>query len=453
MDERKAELVEKARTMAQEKKDALVAQLKVLQGAYKEIQVLVELVKRNIESTRDHDLISIRTQLLSKMEEEEKCHQQLPLELKTTADLSWHLPSPDIVPKEIGHVYDQLSPPTLFNMTSFEKGCPARILLSAPTASQKDIFANLTCVANPSSLSAGGEVVQICGGVFRLSITPRERGRHDLAVKIKGKHVATSPFRVFVQLPPCLLSKQWPRVISYHTSPWGIAINNKQQLVVAEIHGKRVTVVDKSGKEVRKFEDYQLKDPRGVAAASDGTIYLTDSYAQQLFTLTPRGVQSNRSRESWVPFSIKIINNQLYVTNPQNDQINVFDMDYNQLGTIETKQVPRPIDIAKGPDGLYVAGGKMIGVYKCEPNGVFIRHLSLTPSSLNLSSFHGLCFDASGHIVATSGENDVYVFRTNGECIGHVAGISDFSVGGLTVDEDGFVYVSNTKHHGKISAF
>ena len=50
----------------------------------------------------------------------------------------------------------------------------------------------------------------------------------------------------------------------------------------------------------------------------------------------------------------------------------------------------------------------MIGVYKCEPNGVFIRHLSLTPPSLNLSNFHGLCFDGSGHIIATNGDNDVY---------------------------------------------
>ena len=70
----------------------------------------------------------------------------------------------------------------------------------------------------------------------------------------------------------------------------------------------------------------------------------------------------------------------------------------------------------------------MIGMYKCEPNGVFIRHLSLTPPSLNLSNFHGLCFDGSGHIIATNGDNDVYVIRTNGECIGHVASISDFLI-------------------------
>ena len=89
----------------------------------------------------------------------------------------------------------------------------------------------------------------------------------------------------------------------------GIAINNKQQLVVAKIHGKRVAVIDKSGKEVRTIEDYKFRDPRGVAASLDRTIYLTDSYTQRVFKITPQvGWQNYWGKES---VSIKIINNQL----------------------------------------------------------------------------------------------------------------------------------------------
>ena len=63
LDHRKAELVKKASTLAQEKKDALAAQQKRFQVAQTEIQLVVELVERNIESTSDQDLMCIRTQL------------------------------------------------------------------------------------------------------------------------------------------------------------------------------------------------------------------------------------------------------------------------------------------------------------------------------------------------------------------------------------------------------
>ena len=410
-------------------------------------------MEKNIESTSNHDLISIRTQLQRKMEEEKERHQKLPLELKATADLSWHLPSPDIIPKDVGCVYNQSSPPTLFNINSFEKGSTVHVLLSAPTASLKDVTASLSCVANPSSLIVNGEVAQVCAGVFRISFTPRERGRHDLVVKVQGKHIAGSPLRVFVELPPHLLQKQFPRLISNHTTPWGVAINSKNQLVVAEIHGKRVEVVDKSGKVVQTFEDYRFRDACGVTTASDGTIYVADAYARRLFEINTNGKIYNSERYSWMPYGIKMIGNELYVTDYENHAVKVFDKDFHFVGIIETKEVPRTSDVTKGPDSLlYVAGEETIGVYKCEPNGVFIRHLNFTPSSLKLSRFHGICFDANGHIIATNSGNGVYVFRMDGECIGHI-NFTDLSASGVTVDEDGFMYVCTAMHNGKVSVF
>ena len=102
---------------------------------------------------------------------------------------------------------------------------------------------------------------------------------------------------------------------------------------------------------------------------------------------------------------------------------------------------PKPCDIAQGPDGLYVAGEKKISVYRCAPNGNFIRHLNIQPSSLNLSWFWGICFDSSGHIIATDYYNGVYVFKPCGECVGHVSSDVVPNAAGVTVDEDGFVYV------------
>ena len=107
LERRKAELVGKVSSLAQEKKNALAAQKTVLQVAQKEIQLLTELVERNVESMSDQDLMSIRRQLQSKMEEEEKHHRQLSLEPTATADIACHLPSPDNIPRDLGSVVVQ----------------------------------------------------------------------------------------------------------------------------------------------------------------------------------------------------------------------------------------------------------------------------------------------------------------------------------------------------------
>ena len=238
MDERKSELVNKTCSLAKERKDVLAVQKKELQAIQKEIKYLVEFVQRNIESTSDHDLINIQMQLQTKMEEEAKRHQNVTLEPKTTADISWHLPSSSILPRDVGLVYDQSSPPTLFNVSSTcEVDSPFEAILSAPTASLNEVFTSLQCVANSISSVSKGDVTQICVGIFKISVKPKVRGRHELIVRVKGQHVKGSPFQVFVRFQ---LGKSFPRVITGACGGWGVAINSKQLLLVAQIYGKNV---------------------------------------------------------------------------------------------------------------------------------------------------------------------------------------------------------------------
>ena len=453
LDRRKAELVKKAGSLAQEKKDALVAQKRVLQVAQKEVQLLVEFVERNVEGTSDQDLMSIRTQLATKMEEEEKRHRQLSLEPSAIADIACNLPSPNVIPDDLGSVSDR-NTPRLFTHSSstIECGSPVEVSLAAPTASLEDVSVSLECVADPSS-SLEGEVVGNGVSIFSTSVTPQVRGRHDLIVKVKDKEIAGSPFRIFVKLPLSQLGRGKLRSIGSLEFPWGVAVNNKQQLVVIETGAlggrKGVSVMTRNGEKVQTIECNQFKDLRGVAVDSDGAVYVTDIGAKCLFKFSSNGELLKTVGELQKPYSVQIIDNQLYVVDCASQLVKIFDMDCNVVGTIQTKECPEPRDIAQGPEGLYVAGEGKISVYRCAPNGVFIRHLILSPSSLKLSEFWGVVFDTRcGHIIASDRDYGVYVFKPSGECVGHVSSdVIPFPTG-VTVDEDGFVYVCSFTDDG-----
>ena len=218
--------------------------------------------------------------------------------------------------------------------------------------------------------------------------------------------------------------------------------------------GRKITVMERDGRKVQTIRCDQFQYPSGVAVASDGAVYVTDIDAKCLFKLNSKGQLLKTVRnELQSPLSVKIIGNRVYVVDRDCQLVKIFDMDCNVVGTIQTKECPRPRDIAQGPDGLYVAGEWKISVYRCAPNGVFIRHLNLTPSSLELSEFNGICIDTSGHIIVSDWKYGVYVFRASGECVGHVSRDVILYPAGVSVDEDGFVYVCSFVNTSKLHIF
>ena len=191
LEQRKTELVKKASALAQEKKDALAAQMKGLQVAQAEIQSLVEFVVRNVENTSDQDLMGIRMQLQTKVEDEVKRHQQLYLEPATTADIACNPPSPDAIPRELGAVF-RISF-DIEKLTSLELGKPFTVTLKLPEHKNPTIETMLYSLVNMMS-SMTPSVPQSGAGNYNITFTPWVRGRYGLTVRVNGKVIAGSPF-------------------------------------------------------------------------------------------------------------------------------------------------------------------------------------------------------------------------------------------------------------------
>ena len=288
-----------------------------------------------------------------------------------------------------------------------------QVTVAAPTAQSTDIHVQLKSLADPAS-SVQGDVTQKGVGLYDITCTPRVRGRHDLTVKVNGKDIFGSPFRVFVKIHPTQLGPP-VRTITGVNTPWEITLNNKQQLVVTE-GGRKVSIMERDGKRVQTIECDKFQYPRGVATGSDGAIYVTDSEAQCLFKFSEEGkLLKTVQKELKCPFFIKTIKNRLYVSDWGNNVVKIFDEECNALTAIPTSECRSPWDIAESNNSLYVVGKDKISVYSCAPD--FKRHLNIQPSSVKLSGPWGICFDCSGHLFVTqivSGVEGVYVFSPSG---------------------------------------
>ena len=451
LDQRKAELVKQANKLAQDKEAALTAQVKTLQVTQTEIQSLVEFVERNLENTSDQDLMSIRTQLQTNMTEGEKHHRKTPLEPTTTADVVCNLPPIDAIPSNLGAVL------TLALPKGSAVGEPTKFTVCVPQSMGSKVQVQLKYLVDPTCIvQASVKTSPVRADTYVVTYIPQVRGRHDLIVKVNDREITGSPFQVFVKIHPTRLGKP-VRIIDGLNDPWGIAVNNNQQLVVAETSGRKITIMERDGKKVQEIKCDEFRYPCGVATGPDGAVYLTDGGAQCLLKFSKDGKLCKSVKIHGRPLSITTINNQLYVSVYDNNEVKIFNMECNIMGSINTSDAPQPIHIAEHNGHLYVGsdGKRSIDVYQCAPGGKYIRHVNIKECKWS----RGLCFDRCGYLYVVFyeyGSEGVYVFDCNGE---HITSFGLRKSGfmqhpaGIVIDDDGFVYVCDWIIKGRLYVF
>ena len=202
------------------------------------------------------------------------------------------------------------------------------------------VKAELKSVVNDSVIHA--KVTSKGKGVYEVTYTPEVRGRHTLIVKVNGTPIAGSPFQVFAKIHPTQLGEP-VRVVEGVRSPWGMALNSKQQLVVAERNGKKVTVLDREGKKVQTITCEKFSQPSGVAVDKDDNIYVTDMVNSLLFKFNKEGkLMKVVGREGTQPgefkylSTIKIINDKLYVCDRGNNRVQILNTELEYVNILVT---------------------------------------------------------------------------------------------------------------------
>ena len=106
--------------------------------------------------------------------------------------------------------------------------------------------------------------------LYEISYQPTLKGRHQLRIKVDKQHIKGSPFSVVVK-------SQVEKPIGGLKSPFGVAVNQRGEVVVTERDRHYVSIFSPSDEKLRSFGTHgsgqgQFEDPRGVAVDGDENI-------------------------------------------------------------------------------------------------------------------------------------------------------------------------------------
>ena len=459
--------------MKQQKLDNLGAQKKSFALATSEIQGLVEFVERSVENATDEEFMSLQQYIHEQIQEQCAKHECIDLVPAEVANVSVRMAcaegisdlcqkNADIIVLRVdptkctaegpGTKVAEVSKSAQFTFhTVYQNGQLCREM--------QVVEAELKSVVNDSVGHA--KVASKGRGIYEVTYTLEVRGRHSLIFKVNGTQLAGSPFQVFAKIHPTQLGEP-VRVVEEVTKPWGIAVNSKQQLVIAEVHGKKITIFDREGEKVRTITSEKVSLPVGVAVDKDDNIYVSDFDNSSILKFSNEGnLMKVVGRKGTQPgeFSdvglIKVINDKLYVCDRGNNRVQILNTELDYVDSFGCYgdgdgQFNRPLDIAQdGAGNLYVSDSynNRVQVFDCKKQ--FLSTFKKKGAASEQIKFpSGICVGSEFVYVCDKGNKCVSVFKTSGE---FVTSFGQFSVpGGIVVDDDGFVYVSDYEYAGKV---
>ena len=297
---------------------------------------------------------------------------------------------------------------------------------------------------------------------YEITYTPTNRGKHEMDLTINGKHVRGSPFTVVAMPQPHTLGAP-SRVISNFKKPWGIVVNSKGCVIVADYGSGRVLIFDQNYKQSKVF-DSRGQAPAGVAVDRDDNIYVSDYNDHKVRKFTSNGdflgTQINKQFNRPVGIGCNETNDRLYVCEEMNNQIKALNPDLIFHSTISDTELRKPLDVSFDNIGnAYVANYSGHNVMVFQSNGKLLRTFGTHgsgPGQLTSPAAIAVSNTDTVYVVEMNGHR-ISVFKTTGEFIctfgnkGKKGGQFNNPTG-IAIDSHGNIVVAD-RNNGRIQVF
>lgn len=324
------------------------------------------------------------------------------------------------------------------------------------------ISAEIHCIRDNSICPA--TVTLNSTGFAKIQCSFAERGRYVFIVKISDQHVSNSPHRFFVRPSPASQFHAPVRSISKLTTPKGLAVNRKNQIIISQEDLHNVTVFGRRCRKVLSFGssgtgEAQFNRPNGISIDSSNCIYVSDSKNHRIQKFDSDGnfiKEFNGEKDSCgilkQPTGIHVEGEDVYVVDRGNGRIITLTTDLvykSTFGGVGKGKVEDPWDVCLDSNGLvYVTDIKMHTIQIFDPLGEYRGQIGTQGTQKSrLSRPSGIAIDQFGRIfVCEFGNHRVSIFHVSSEFIDCFStGLSMVNPHSIALDEDGFIYVSSAE--------
>ena len=306
---------------------------------------------------------------------------------------------------------------------------------------------------------------------YKVSYTPVSRGQHKLHIQVNDREMNGSPFTVTVCPDPRQLGLP-VRAVTGLTTPYGIAFNSHQEMIISECQGHRLSIFDIRGQKIRTFGSSgarpdQMEYPAGIATDDTDNIYVSSYHKLQKFTSSGEliksvGKKGRKEGEFDDPRGVTLYDNQVYMCDYDNHRIQVFDLDLNFVRSIGSHGKGRghfnkPCDVKFDTAGnMYVTEYGNGRVQVLDTSGQFIRAFGQEgegklggPSGLHIVDKYVYVCDLISDRIVVYETSDQFVtsFGRSGQNEGELC-----TPCCITSCIDGFIYVCDF-HNDRVQIF
>ena len=181
-------------------------------------------------------------------------------------------------------------------------------------------------------------------GVYNISYSPRVQGRCKIFINVNGEHVGGSPFTLLVKpafhVKPVLSFGKEGTGDGMFQYPYGVAVNDRDEIVVVDCWNDRVQIWHSNGNFLRSFgrerqNQGQFSCPVGIAVNKDRNIFVAEqgNHSVQIFSWEGRhlgsfGGKGSLDSQLSYPLGLSLnTNGNVIVADSGNKLVKIFSTD------------------------------------------------------------------------------------------------------------------------------
>ena len=475
---RETELVGQAEQTAQQKLKTLAAQRDGFELQLGQLRSCQDFVEESRRTCSQGEILRMKSPLVKQVNDLTGSFKPETLALAEQADMRFAHSLPELVKtcQQFGKVYCHPVVPEKCRASGegikvAMRGQTVAVSVKALDREGKACLRpvdSLRCelVASDGSSQVRGTVKRRNQNIYDISYQPQVTGEHQLHILIEEQPIMNSPFTVTV-LPNFTAPA---KVIGDVKKPWGIAVREGGEMVVAEDYGHCISIISDNG-ERKSFGTEgsgpgQFKYPEGVAIDTAGNILVADycNHRIQQWSSTGKhlrtvGKYGSGPLQFYSPVGITVHphTGKVYVADGGNHRIQVLNSDLTYSGSFGGKGSNNggfnaPYDISTDREGnVYVADYNNCRIQVFTVEGVYLRHFGKKGEGEGELEWPISIAIDSGNVVyvGEEGNNRVSIFSTDGEFIKSFGAQGKDPAQfnrpyGLAVDKKGTLYVSDT---------